>query len=247
MKMPTKAILGTLAALVVGGLGNGVWEYVLEPSFQGGASLALNIATLGVEAFKDDIYVEIAKGFHEKQSVSTANFVAILWAYGFATALFLLTRKSRRLVEKVDRDSKEIEELEVVIDTGEPQPQTPISAEARLESLRSRLAVAKVRNAALKTRVRWLHRFAVWTFALSVALVAWAIVGSAKSRYINSGIAHFEQSMAIVAPHARPAEVLLLRSRFARINNRDDFVTLLSEIDRIGDRGGIELPAFETW
>lgn len=247
MKMPTKAILGTLAALVVGGLGNGVWEYVLEPSFQGGASLALNIATLGVEAFKDDIYVEIAKGFHEKQSVSTANFVAILWAYGFATALFLLTRKSRRLVEKVDRDSKEIEELEVVIDTGEPQPQTPISAEARLESLRSRLAVAKVRNAALKTRVRWLHRFAVWTFALSVALVAWAIVGSAKSRYINSGIAHFEQSMAIVTPHARPAEVLLLRSRFARINNRDDFVTLLSEIDRIGDRGGIELPAFETW
>jgi hypothetical protein len=247
MKVATKAILGTLTALVVGGIGNGVWEYILEPGFRGSASVLLSVATLGVEAFKDDIYLEIAKGFHEKQSVSTANLLALLTVYGVSGSLFLLTRTSKTLVEKVDRTRREIERLEAKIEDGKPQAKSPMNSQERQADLRGRLAVAKAQNLALKSDVRRLHRFTLGAFSLSLALVAWVLVETAKSSYINTAIAHFEQSLAIVSPHATQDELLMLRSRFAQVTNRDDFVAVLSEIDRIGDRGGLELAGFEAW
>lgn len=247
MKVTTKAILGTLTALIVGGLGNGVWEHILEPGLRGGASVLLSVATLGVEAFKDDIYLDIAKGFHEKQSVSTANLMAILTAYGVAGSLFLLTRASKNNVDKVDRTRTEIEGLEAKIEDGKPQAKSPMSSQERQADLRARLAAAKANNLALESRVRRLHRFTLGAFSLSLALVAWVLVGNAKSNYINTAIAHFEQSLAIVSPYAMQEELLMLRSRFAQVTNRDDFVAVLSEIDRIGDRSGLELAGFEAW
>lgn len=88
MSSTRKAILGVIAALVVGGLGNGVWEYVLEPAFTWSVAGVLNVATLGVQSFKDDLYREIAKGFHEESSLSLASSLYYWVGYGVACGLF---------------------------------------------------------------------------------------------------------------------------------------------------------------
>jgi len=79
-----------LASVLLGGIGSGVWEYVLRPALTGGTSLLLNLATLGSHAFKDDLYREVALGYQETPSLTLlANFTGML----LAVVLILLARR----------------------------------------------------------------------------------------------------------------------------------------------------------
>ena len=250
MEFSTKAVLGGCAAIVVGALGNGVWQYIIEPGVQGGVSVILNIATLGVQSFKDAIYAEIAIGFHEKQSLNASTSLTFLIAYGASALSFYLWRISRSSLEKTVRIAADIDRLEraaEAVEEGGGQGLGSDQVEEVQSDLKATLSGLRSQNSNLMAQARFAHRLTISALVFGLGLLAWAIVANARASYINSAVAHFEQSMAIVAPHALADEVLRIRSSFARIGSRDDFVAVLSEINGIAGRAGVELKPFEAW
>jgi len=65
--------------------------------------------------------------------------------------------------------------------------------------------------------------------------------------YENSAITHFEQSLAIVAPYMNTDKEELLVARFAQIRNKDDYVTIIRELEQVGDSNNVNLPHFTLW
>jgi hypothetical protein len=59
----------------MGAIGSGAWEYILKPVVLRTSSITLEIATLGIKAFKDSVYKEIAQGHHEAASLGLFLFV----------------------------------------------------------------------------------------------------------------------------------------------------------------------------
>lgn len=240
MNFKKKAILGLIGALIVGGLGNGVWEYVLEPAFTWSLAGILNIATLGVHEFKDDLYREIAKGFHEESSLSLANTLYYMIGYGVAFGFFLLTRKTKDLVSRISTTNKELDDLEAIVDG-----QTASSGVN--DDLHVRILKLRAKNIDIAPRINFMHKTAYLLFAVGIAFFAWIIIGNTKDRYINSAIVHYKQSLSIVTPLANDKELATFTSRFARIESKRDYEALISDIAHIGVRGGQKLPAFKAW
>lgn len=75
--------LGVVGTIVIGGLGSGVWEYILKPLILMGTNTILDVTTLGLETYKNAIYIEIAKGFTDSNAVSSVTRVGLLIAYIF--------------------------------------------------------------------------------------------------------------------------------------------------------------------
>jgi hypothetical protein len=71
--MPKILSINTLkyigAAIVLGAIGSGVWEWVLKPAVAQTSKLGLDIATLGIQSLKDSLYRDVAQGLHEGPSV----------------------------------------------------------------------------------------------------------------------------------------------------------------------------------
>lgn len=235
-----KALLGVIVALIIGGLGNGVWEYILEPIFAWSIAGILNIATLGVETFKDELYQEIAKGFHEESSLALANALYYWVGYGVAVGLFLFTRKTKKLMSRIENSREDIDQLEARV-VGDSEPSEPeVDLHTRISSLR-----AKNSKQALKAKS--IHKAAYFLFAFGIAFFAWMMIGVAKDRYINTAIVHYEQSLSIVMPLSTDKELATFKSRFARIGSKSDYEALIADIAHVGDRGDLKLPDFEAW
>ncbi|WP_428385426.1 hypothetical protein [Nevskia ramosa] len=240
MSFNKKVILSGIAALIVGGLGNGVWEYVLEPTFTWSLTGVLNIATLGVQSFKDDLYREIAKGFHEESSLSLANTLYYWAGYGVVAGLFLFTRKTKDVVSSIAAVSKELDDIESMVD-GSAKPNKPE------DDIRTRISKLRDANLGVAPRAKFLHKAAYVLFSLGIAFFAWMIIGNAKGRYINSAIVHYAQSLSIVAPLATNKELATFQSRFARVTSKADYEALISEIATVGARGDLRIPDFKAW
>jgi hypothetical protein len=84
----TLALLGTI---VLGAIGSGVWDVVFKPFFSWIAEILLNVATLGLAAIRDEMYVEIAKGTYERAGVALLSmFSGMVFAFFVAITLSLL-------------------------------------------------------------------------------------------------------------------------------------------------------------
>jgi hypothetical protein len=235
-----KAILGVIAALIVGGLGNGVWQYVLQPALTWSLDGILNIATLGVQSFKDELYREIAKGFHEESSLSLANSLYFWVGYGVAFVFFLLTRKTKDLVSQSVAVDKELDDLEAIAD-GRTVPSEPN------DDIQLRISNLRTKNSNFAPKLKIMHKSAYLLFALGIAFFAGMVIGTVKARYINTAIVHYEQSMSIVAPLANDKELAVFKSRFARITSKSEYEALMSDIARVGEQGGFKIPNFNAW
>lgn len=235
-----KVILGVIATLIVGALANGVWQYVLEPALTWSLAGILNIATLGVQSFKDELYREIAKGFHEESSLSLANTLYFWVGYGVAFGLFLLMRKTKDLVSHSVAMDKELDDLEAIAD-GRSVPSEPN------DDIQLRISNLRTKKSHLAPKVKFMHMTAYLLFALGIAFFAGMIIGNVKAQYINSAITHYEQSMSIVAPLANDKELAVFKSRFARVASKSEYEALMSDIARVGEHGGFKVANFNAW
>ncbi|SDH05965.1 hypothetical protein [Nitrosomonas sp. Nm132] len=240
MTFNKKAIFGVILALLVGGLGNGVWEYVLKPVFTWSLAGILNIATLGVHAFKDDLYREIAKGFHEESSLSLANALYYWVGYGVVFGLFLLTRKTKDMASRIVTANQDLDNLEAIVE-GRAAPSEPKA------DLQVRISNLRTSTSELVPKVQLMQKAVYLLFALGIAFFAWMIIGNAKDRYINSAIVHYEQSISIVTPMATDKELAAFKSRFARVASKGDYEALISDIAHVGDRDDLKVPDFKAW
>ncbi len=79
-----KVLRVTLVTIFLGAVGSGVWEWLLKPAMSGTSELVLDVATLGMERFKDSLYKEVALGFHEDPSLRVHRAV-----FGFFPSFLL--------------------------------------------------------------------------------------------------------------------------------------------------------------
>ena len=63
----SKVVLAIVGTILLGALGSGFWEYILEPILQGARDFVLDVASLGMATFKGQLYKEIAMGKPESQ------------------------------------------------------------------------------------------------------------------------------------------------------------------------------------
>jgi hypothetical protein len=84
----TLALLGTI---VLGAIGSGVWDVVFKPFFSWIAEILLNVATLGLAAIRDEMYVEIAKGTYERAGVALLSMFSWNGFCFFCSHNFVIT------------------------------------------------------------------------------------------------------------------------------------------------------------
>ena len=80
-----KVLIGLTGVLILGALGNPVWEYLLKPLVFLVYRLLLTVSTLGIDSFRNELYAQVAQGFHENSSLElylyfvTFLLAAIIW------------------------------------------------------------------------------------------------------------------------------------------------------------------------
>jgi hypothetical protein len=97
-----KKVAWVAGTLFLGGLGSGLWEAALKPSATWVGRFALGVVTLGMKSLKNDLYQQVAKGFHEQASVSTLSlFSGCLAGFVFSAVLIPYMRRNRgSVIEK---------------------------------------------------------------------------------------------------------------------------------------------------
>ena len=83
-----KTLRFVITTIVLGAIGSGVWDWLLKPFAMGASEVGLSIATLGVKAFKDSLYQEIALGLHEESSM---RLYLLLFGFTPAAAIGLVS------------------------------------------------------------------------------------------------------------------------------------------------------------
>lgn len=85
--------------------------------------------------------------------------------------------------------------------------------------------------------------------ATSYIIVAsvFAAFYAARVSYINSAVTYFQQCRTIIAPYIKQEEEKMLVSKFSQIWSRDDYITVVSNIEKIASKNGQRVPDFKIW
>lgn len=69
MNKALKVVLGILATIVLGAIGSGLWERMLGPFLDWLTRSTIGLYASAVGTYRDSIYANAAKGFHEEHSL----------------------------------------------------------------------------------------------------------------------------------------------------------------------------------
>lgn len=232
--MDRKAILrttlGVLGAILIGAIGSGVWEHILRPSLSWTRDSVLNVASLGIEAFKDDIYREIAQGFREAASRRIYSRVILLYVTFYmlilvAYSVFLAetTRKWQGLFDSIAQAKKHV--------TKEPPSTDDIDREVR----------------ALEPKITLLHRLKYVLIVLIALTVAFDIVAFSRNTYVMAAVSHYHQVTRIASPYLSPTEEKMIFSAFSQVTRKADYVAVLSKLEGVASAHGQTVPQFIPW
>lgn len=85
--------LGILGAILLSALGSGVWSGILSPTWSGFVDIVIRSLSSISGVFKNTIYVEAAKGFHEYPPIS---ILFLIYGMVIALAIVFIIRGYRR-------------------------------------------------------------------------------------------------------------------------------------------------------
>jgi hypothetical protein len=89
------SFLWLLGTLVIGALGNGLWE-LAKPGLVWLSNATLDVATLGLSSLRDSMYSDIAKGTYERAAEKLLNFIFSVFAGAIIGILIALWFNKRR-------------------------------------------------------------------------------------------------------------------------------------------------------
>jgi cation transport ATPase len=215
------AVLTVIGALILGALGSGLWELLFKPLLFWVSTVFLNIATLGINSLRDDLYVEIAKG-HDPSGLITFNIIVAAGLGIFVFFVFIVPFITWLTIGEFVRKRS--------------LGRSKTSSHKFLFFRRTILPFSQ--------RVRFL-RGATILFAATAALqVGMFIIIAARETFIANGVVYLDQSQRAIAPYLTDNERIELRSRAAQMKSRLDFDKLNSEIVKAAQANKVQLPAF---
>jgi hypothetical protein len=214
-----KIALGGLAAILLGAVGSGVWERLLSPALHALSDASFRALGAVSSSFKDAIYAEAAKGFHEVPPLTMlALFLGLATTSLVAYSIFNVTDSFKRSN----------------VDEFETENESHAALEAAIEANKAHIAALE----------RSLRRLALTIAFLSLAFFISASFLVVRSWYINTITTYATNSIDIVAPASTPEEVLSLRSEFARVRVARDFYAFNDHLLSLSKRSGLPLPTF---
>ena len=87
--------------------------------------------------------------------------------------------------------------------------------------------------------------YIVFLYFLFMGIVAFMFC--VRTQYINKAVTHFHQLCAIVSPYVEDTEKEKYTSRFAQIQNRENYFNLISELTSIALNNEQTVPKFDIW
>lgn len=232
-----KFTLGTIGAIVIGAIGSGVWEYILQPALRNGSNAFLELATLGVESFKDDLYQEVAKGYQEKASFSLLLSFNALLVSAYLVACGLMVSKGREVIKDERRLLKDIERLKCPEE--ETQHYEPSDEPlARLEEIET-----SIRNSGSKRMLKFSYVMSL----LILVFCASEVISVAKEKYVNRAVTHYEQLTQIVKPHIEYEVLTKIESDFAQVQSSTDYIQVIQSLSKVADENELKTPKFDIW
>ncbi len=216
-----------LGYLLVGALSNPLWLYILRPLIGHTRDWVLDLATLGVQSFKDNIYVEVARGFHELSGAGTFLFL-VIFQIAAVTLLLLWTFLRFRSIK--ERYSELLDEK----DTTDGQ-----EVETRMSSDEIRESLGRYERSQRK--------YFYLLIPAAIMLVTLLLLLSAQVLYVNSAVSHFHQILRIASPYLDEGEEAFILSEFAQIHNKEDYVRIVERLVTTARMNGQDIPIFDPW
>jgi len=90
----------------------------------------------------------------------------------------------------------------------------------------------------------------VFLYASTLYMIIFSVFATfyaARISYINSATTYFYQCRSIILPHIKQEEEKKLDAKFSQIWSKDDYVTIMSNVETIAAKNNQRLPKFKIW
>ena len=206
-------LLGILGTLILGALGSGLWELAIKPVGEALVRSTLTLVSFGSEAMKDVVYREAAKGTSDVPIILAIMLLMIMVGVRFVAGYFESFREARRIL--LEKDRSELSEEQIL-------------------QMKARLAL-------LKRRLRWTLRSGTIMGYLIVAALGLNVIILLRASESSSARTFFEMSMSVCRPYIDEHQSLLIRSRFAQVKTRAEYVAIIADLRTIAKSSGQHL------
>jgi hypothetical protein len=222
-----KATLTVLGALVLGALGNGLWEILAKPGLTTAGRALLNVATFGSTRIRDSAYASAASDPTPLPALLVLLVVSLIPFYAVLTATeFLFEGRKSRL----ERAIANLEEIEF----SEPEE----------KDLHLALQKAEQELQRSKRRDKWFNWFglAFFCFFFIGSLIGFGVINQAVATHRV-----FYTNLKICAPFISETDEERLEGLFSMVENRGDYLEVQSHLETIAKNNGLKLQKFEPW
>ena len=217
-----KWALGIAGTILLGALGSGLWDIALKSAFTSAGRGILTALTFGYGSVRDGFYVEIAQGHTDRASLWLVAYSTIPMFWGFAFFIAWMRRggEQKETAEEATRMRSDAS-----------------YREKRLGELKAELKV-------LERRLALLQRAAL---LLGIFMLSLLVFRAIKLTYISSAITHYEQAFTICLPYLSEPERSSIRSQYAQIKTKEDYVRVLQRLQDVATGHAVTLPTFNPW
>lgn len=228
MKNKYKTLITIFITVFLGAVGSGIWQYVLNPALEGSTRFLLEIGTLGVETFKNELYIEVSKGYQETASFKTLSILSLI----IGLLSILLCAKSivdaHFAIKKHGDLLKDIELLE----------------QGKKEEPRS---ITEIKNDLILNNPKSMLKSAYMMIPFAGMLIIILTISTASDRYVNNAVAHYNQILKVASPYMTHEEILQIESEFAQISSSEDYIKVTEKLYQYTNEAEIEVNHFDIW
>jgi hypothetical protein len=230
-------IIGAIAGtIILGALGSGLWESALKPVLGSTRDVALNVISFGMISIKNSSYSQTAKDLHEETSLSVLFYVilaVVLLNVVLIASSFYQSRQTRKSFQEFKTKLAKWK-------SGESDRYEDLQKEKEELIAKGERLIQKYPGRVL-TAGTWV------TSLLLVLTMSMVVSDFIRFSYVNSAISYYHQLDAITAPFIDQSERVSLRSKFAQIKSKQDYVTIIQRLQSIAKENGQAVPDFSIW
>jgi hypothetical protein len=223
-KQGFKWALGVIGAIFVGAIGSGVWQSLLGPALHGISRWLLDLASLGLASYTTNVYHAIAANNQSVVGIEVLNLVTIIYLFiicGLNAYYLVGNRENQRLWRNL---------------SGEVNPEPTITADELKQKIMS-----GQRSGRILAMLIYFSYFFICVFVFT------GMFNIVRLSYINSADVHYHQVLRVVSPYLGPHEQAQAESDFAQIASREDYVKVLSRLEKVAKDNGRTVPKFDPW
>ena len=222
-----KWALGVIGAILIGAIGSGVWQSVLGPALHAISRWLLDLGSLGLTSYKTNVYRSVAKD---------NQFLVGIPVFVLVSTVLIVIMVSAGLQTWERNYNARIRRERLLRNLDGPDPEPSMTAEDMRRRLITGRRLGRIEQIFLYISALYMLGFFV---AQSLVFV--------KLNYVDSADSHYHQVLRVVSPYLNDHERAMTESDFAQIGSREDYVKVLSKLEKLAKDNGRTVPAFDPW